>query len=256
MDKDEINDITTNGIKTASPSELSLDRETLLKYLPKGSSKRLTDELLQKLNNVEMDTGVCQEVFNEQLCSYSHLIGSGVSIEKLANAIKFVNLRLLPKMGNAKAYRIVFPEKTKEIEGRGQSVDSFASMYNGSKLVTEVQKLIMVPVHITYAPVHNAMIKKLFDLTNGIGAKDGDYVSPTVQMNAATELLKATAQPEENKLELKVGINDEAIEAQKQLTAQLAEMAALQMKQYQAGRELGKVQRLGVTYTAVVEEDE
>jgi hypothetical protein len=234
---------------------LVLDRETLSRYLPKGVSAKLTDEVLDMLNNVELATGVDQDLFNEQICSYAHLIKNGAGIEKLANAIKYVNLRMLPKMGNAKAWEIVFPDKAKEIRARGQNVDSFASMYNSSKLVVEVQKLVMVPVNISHAPVHNAMLKKLFDLTNGIGAKEGDYVSPTVQMGAAVELLKATAMPEDTNMNITVGLNEEAKTFQKSVMEQIAQVAAQQRDRLTKGESIQDVQQLGISFNKKEDEE-
>jgi len=228
-----------------------ISAEKLKQFMPRGSSVQVTDAILDMLNRVEEDTGVDQGLFEEQLLSYMHLVDNGVGLEKLANAIKFCNLRMLPKMSNTKAYKIVFPDKAKEIEDRDQSCDSFASMYNSSKLVTEISKLLMVPVYITNAPVHLAMHKKLFDLSNGIGAREGDYVSPTVQMNAAIALMEATKMPEDKSIELKIGMSDEAKSVQLALTEQLSRLAASQVAQFKAGVALDKVQRIGVNVVDV-----
>lgn len=250
---EELEKIDSTVIEYPQPEGIALDRETLAKYLPKGATRRLKDEVFEMLNNVEEDTGMSQELFSEQLCSYGHLITGGAGVEKLANAIKFVNLRQLPKMGAAKAYRVVFPRKTAEIEGRGQSVDSFASMYASTKMVTEVQKLMIMPTHITHRPMHNAMLQKLFNLTNGIGAKEGDYVSPTVQMNAAVELMNVTKMPEDNSMELKIGMSEEAVSVQQGLMAQLAKATDAQMASLAAGKSIKEVQRLGVNVDDIIE---
>lgn len=229
----------------------NLTVEKIKQFLPRGSSATVTEEIVEMLNNAERDSGVDQALFEEQMLSYMHMIENGVGIEKLANAIKFCNLRMLPKMGNAKAYKIVFPDKAKEIEERGQSCDSFASMYNSSKLVTQISKLLMVPVYITNAPVHMAMHKKLFDLSNGIGAKEGDYVSPTVQMNAAVALMDATKMPDDNSIELKIGMSDEAKSVQVGLTEQLARMADVQVQRLKNGESISSVQKIGVSVEAI-----
>ena len=232
---------------------IRMDRETLVKYMPKGFTGKITDEVLAMLNNVETDTGMSKELFSEQLYSYTHLLTGGVGIEVLANAIKFVNLRMLPKMGAAKAFAIVFPEKAKEIEDRGSTVDSFASMYAGTKTVVAVQKLILVPVYISHAPIHNATLKKLFDLSNGIGARADDKVSPTVQMNAAIALNAATKMPEDNSVTLKIGMTDEATKIQQGLFEQLAMNSELQLAALRAGKSIGDVQRIGVNVDRIIE---
>ncbi len=227
----------------------SITAEQLKGFLPRGSSARLTDEVLAKINNTEKDVGIPQDVFNEQILSYTHLLKGGVSMDQLVNAIRFCNIRMIDKMSNAKAWKIVFPVKAKEIEGRGQSVDSFASMYNNTKLVTEISKLVLMPLHITFAPLHMAAVKKQFDLMNGIGAKGDDYVSPTVQQKAAETLAMLTKVPEDNSIELKIGMSDEAISVQQNLTEQLGQMAEIQLARLAAGGDLAEVQQLGITFT-------
>ena len=235
------------------PVGIGLDMATLKSYMPKGFHGQVTKEILEMLNNVERDTGVSGELFSEQLCSYTHLMSGSAGIEKLANAIKYCNLRLLPKMGSARAYRIVFPAKTAEIEARGGDVDSFASQYGKTKMVTEIQKLLLIPVHISHAPMHNAMIKKLFDITNGIGAKADDRVSPTVQLNAAIALMELTKMPEESSIKLDIGLTDGAMSVTQGLMEQVARAADIQMAGLQAGKSIKDVQRLSVNVDDIIE---
>ena len=235
------------------PEQITLDKKTLQSYMPRGFTGKITDEVLDMINNVERDTGMSNELFTEQLCSYSHLMTGGAGINKLSNAIKFVNLRLLPKMGSARAYRIVFPRKTAEVEGRGETIDSFASMYSKTKMVVEIQRLLIIPTHISHAPMHNMMLQKLFDLSNGIGAKADDRVSPTVQMNAATELLNATKLPEDNNIELKIGMSDSAASITQGLMEQLAEATKLQKARIDAGESISTVQRIGVSTDRIID---
>ena len=241
-----MNEIVKKALTGEEPDSIKLDRTTLQSYMPKGFTGKITDEVLLMLNSVEEDTGMSEALFGEQLCSYSHLLTAGVSLHKLANAIKYCNLRLIPKMGSAKAYRIVFPTTTREKEARGLSIDSLASMYARTKTVLEIQKLLLIPTHISHAPMHNMMLQKLFDLSNGIGAKADDRVSPTVQMNAATELLNATKLPEDNNIELKIGMSDSAMDVQQNLADQIAASVALTREQLSKGVSLDEAQRIGI----------
>jgi len=231
-----------------------LTRERLESFMPKGSSVTITDEILKLINRVEQDTGMDQGLFEEQICSYAHLIGPGISVEKLMNAIKYVTLREVMG-GSAKAYRVVFPEKTVEIEGRGATVDNFASMYSNTKAVIEVQKLVMVGVHITHAPLRNQLLQKMVNLSNGVGAKPDDYVSPTVQLNATIAAYDAVKMPEDNTMELKIGMSDASIESQNNLAEQISKMAEMQMTNYKAGKSINEVQRLNIVHTVEVEDD-
>lgn len=230
-----------------------LTEEKIRKYLPKGSSTKLTKEIMASIHNAERDSGVSQELIEEQLLSYAHLLTGNVGIEKLLNAIKFCNLRMLPRMGNAKAYAIVFPAKAAEITARGETVDSFASMYNSSKMVTEIQKLLIIPAYITYQPMYHAAIKKQFDLMNGIGAKEDDKVSAHVQHLAAGKLAELTAMPEDNSIELKIGLTDSAKSVQEGLMEQLARSTDAQMASLAAGKSINEVQRIGISTDDIIE---
>lgn len=235
--------------KPIGSKEQGITREKLQQFIPKGYGGRVTDAVLEMIRRVEQDTGMDQGLFEEQLLSYTHLLGPGVSFEKLINAIKFVALREVAR-GQAKAYKIVFPEKAAEIEARGGDVSSFASMYALSKVVVEVQKLNMVSASITHRPLANQMLKKMTDLANGIGANPDDRVSPTVQLNAAIAVYEAVKMPEDNTMELKIGMSDSALSAQESLAEQLRRMADLQMKAFQSGKSLDDVQKIKVCIEA------
>ena len=232
--------------KPIGSKEQGITREKLMEFVPRGYGGKVTDAVLEMIRRVEQDTGMDQGLFEEQLLSYTHLLGPGVSFEKLINAIKFVALREVAR-GQARAYKIVFPEKAAEIEARGGSVDSFATMYASTKVVVEVQKLNMVSASITHRPLANQMLKKMTDLANGIGANPDDRVSPTVQLNAAIAVYEAVKMPEDNTMELKIGMSADALSAQESLAEQLRRMADLQMKAFQSGKRLEDIQKIGIS---------
>ena len=231
--------------KPIGSKEQGITREKLMEFVPRGYGGKVTDAVLEMIRRVEQDTGMDQGLFEEQLLSYTHLLGPGVSFEKLINAIKFVALREVAR-GQARAYKIVFPEKAAEIEARGGSVDSFATMYASTKVVVEVQKLNMVSASITHRPLANQMLKKMTDLANGIGANPDDRVSPTVQLNAAIAVYEAVKMPEDNTMELKIGMSDSYQSVQESLAEQLRAVAQAQMAALKAGKSLDEVQRIKI----------
>lgn len=240
--------------KPIGTHEQGITRDKLMEFIPRGYGGKVTDGVLEIIRRVEEDTGMDQGLFEEQLLSYTHLLGPGISFEKLINAIKFVALREVAR-GQAKAYKIVFPEKTAEIEARGGSVDSFATMYASSKVVVEVQKLNMVSASITHRPLANQMLKKMTDLANGIGANPDDRVSPTVQLNAAIAVYEAVKMPEDNTMELKIGLSDGALSAQESLAEQLRRMADLQMQAFKDGKNINDIQRINICVEAKVDNE-
>ena len=238
--------------KPIGSKEQGITREKLMEFVPRGYGGKVTDAVLEMIRRVEQDTGMDQGLFEEQLLSYTHLLGPGVSFEKLINAIKFVALREVAR-GQARAYKIVFPEKAAEIEARGGSVDSFATMYASTKVVVEVQKLNMVSASITHRPLANQMLKKMTDLANGIGANPDDRVSPTVQLNAAIAVYEAVKMPEDNTMELKIGMSDSYQTVQESLAEQLKAMAEAQMAALRAGKSLDEVQRIKIRTENVID---
>lgn len=243
----------SNNVKPIVAESQGITVEKLKKFLPKGSSTVVTQEIVDIIKRAEEDTGLDQNLVEEQVVSYMHLLNGSVGVEKLVNAIKFCNLRLMQGVGNARAYSIVFPKKATEIAARGQSVDSFASMYNSTKLVTEINKLLIVPAYITYQPLYHAAIKKQFDLMNGIGAKEDDKVSAHVQHLAAGKLAELLEMPKENSIELKIGMSDEAKSIQQTLADQISRAVDIQMARLDAGESIGAVQKLGISVERAID---
>jgi len=218
----------------------------LKQYLPKNVSLKAATEVAKELDEVEDKYGIDGEVFKEQFLSYTHLIKAGAGVKKLTNALKWVMMMQIPDMTQARAYRILFPEKVKEIEARGQQYTSFAAMYNQSKLVTEITKLQIIPTNVIYRPLFHQGIKKLVDLSNGLSADPNVKVSPTVQLEATKAYVDLVKPLEDNSIELKIGMSDEAMQAQNNLAEQLRAMAATQRAQLEAGSDIEDVQMINI----------
>lgn len=99
------------------------------------------------------------------------------------------------------------------------------------------------------------MLSKLVDLSNGRGAKEDDYVSPTVQLNATLGALDYLKAPEDKSIDLKIGYSEEAKAMQQDIFAQLAQNAQLMREQFEAGRSLRDVQKINIIVDAEIEEN-
>lgn len=185
--------------------------EKLKSFMPKGASAEVTQAIVDKINNTGNETGLLQEVFEEQILSYAGLVsGKGRTFEKLVNALKYCNLKLIPGMTNERAWAITFPDKYDKLITEKRFAASHVSMYNSSEMVIEIDKMLMMPVAIQYAPMFHHSVKKLFDLSNGIAA-GGKEASPHVQFMATAELAKLTKMPETAKVEVDVKVNQGSI---------------------------------------------
>lgn len=224
----------------------NITREKLKKFLPKGSSTQVTDEVLEMIHNLESDTGLPQNLLEEDVMSYAHMIGKvgGVGVYELVNAVKYCNLKR--NRSNKEAWAIVFPKKHDELIAAGKVTDNFVSMYNSSKLVVAIDKEMMVPYYLQYSAYNHFAIKKQYDLAN-------DYdVSPMVQHLAAKELFAMTKMPEDKTIELKIGASDAVLASQQEMNNSLAALVANQSRMFASGMQPADVQK--VHTIALVEE--
>jgi len=210
-------------------------RERIMSFLPKGTAAKVTDDMVDMINNLENDTGLPQNLMEEDVMSYLHLVGSikGVNVLDLINAVKYCNLKR--NMTNNMAWSIVFPAKMEELLSGKRDASSFVSMYNQSKLVVAIDKMMIIPTHIMYQGYFHQAVKKQFELMNGISAGDG-RVSPMVEHLAAKELALLTKQPEEAKSTVDVNINHGTIGDD--YKAAIAAMAKAKMANIEEGEDL------------------
>jgi len=63
--------------------------------LPKGSKHNITDKILELIDNMEDDTGLPQDMLEEDVMSYMYILKKAprTSLEELVNAVKFCNLK-------------------------------------------------------------------------------------------------------------------------------------------------------------------
>lgn len=241
-------------VRRVNESEESLINEDTIRNLYKGKvNDETVNAIVDKIHKIEETDGILQDYFEEQFMSYTDLIGPGISIDKIINAIKFVS-HVQSGLSNTKAYELVFPAKAKQIKERKGDTSSFATEYAKSKAVVEILSRSAIRADIEFMPVRNQLVKKLIDLTNGKGAKVDDYVSPTVQLNAALGALDILKPPEDKSIDLKIGLSEEAVAMQKNLADQIAASAAAMRQQFEQGKSIKEIQKVGITIDAEVEE--
>lgn len=220
--------------------------EKIKKFLPKGSSVKVSEAIIDEINNIENATGLNQEYTEERIMSSIHLLGgkSNYSLENLVNAIKYCNLR--QHYTNEQAWAITFPDRYDKLVAEGRQVASHVSMFNSSDMVVEVTKSMVLPAHLTYQPYFHASVEKQYNLMRGIGAKEGENVSAHVQHLAAKELSELTKKPEDNTIELKIGASDAILEQQQELNDGIMAMVRAQEKQFALGKNVEDIQKIHI----------
>jgi hypothetical protein len=232
-----------------------ITKEKIKSLLPKGSARQITDELMDLLRNMERDTGLPQNLLEQEFLGYIHLLRqhSTISLKELANAVKFCNLKR--NYSNKQAWSIVFPDKYKELVDKGAVIDNYVNMYNTSKLVVSIEKEMLIPISIQYAPYFHAATKMQFDIMNGQGCidKDGNQmnVSPMVRHLAAKELAALTKPIEEAQLNIKINPGEEAVSMQQEMNAQLKALVDMQKKRLENGEDIVDVQEIGINFDEV-----
>ena len=261
--KDELMSTPCATASRIVPTESqNLTKERIKSLLPKKTNIKVTDEVVRLIDNMEKDTGLPQELLEEDFMSYLHIITSGKaknSLAELANAIKFCNLKR--NHTNKDSWCIVFPTKAAELRANNKPTDNFVSMYNGSKLVVAIDKEMLIPIHLQYAPYFHAAVKKQFNLMSGTTNtvdKHGkpDKVSPMVQHLAAKELAMLTRQPEETKLDIKITPSSEALTMQQEMNDQLKLLTGKMKERMDAGADIIDVQQIGLDFSEVGKVDE
>ena len=223
----------------------NITKEKLQKFMPKGTSSNVTEDIVKIIHNIENDTGVSQEYAEEQVMSCMGLLGKqGVTLEKLVNAVKFCCLKR--HYDNKKSWAIVFPKKYDELVANGKYIDSHVSEYNSTYCVVEVDKMMMVPFYLQYNHLKHEALMTQAKLMRGIGAKENDYVSPHVQHLASKTVYEMLKSPEDNTIELKVGASDALIEQHREMNENIAKLVAQQASGFRQGLNTADIQKVHI----------
>ena len=230
--------------------EQKITKDKLRALLPRKTSVSVTDEILSMIHRIEDDTGLPQDLIEEDIMSYMHLLGTGSNgMKELVNAIKFCNLKR--NYDNKQSWSIVFPEKFDRLTELNKQIDNHVSAYNNSKLVIAIDKEMLIPVHLQYAGYFHAAVKKQFELMSGKSSTGQGTTSAMVEHLAAKELALLTAQPVETKIDLKVSPSDKALDMQTEMNDQLKVLVAQQRKRLEDGESIIDVQAIGVNFTEI-----
>ena len=247
----------SSAFKRPPSKPVKITKEKLKEYLPRGSRHTISEALLEMIGRMEDDTGLPQDLMEEEVLSYMHILKKvpRTTIEELINAVKFCNLKR--NYSNEKAWSIVFPDKYDRLKKLGKQIDNHVAMYNKSALVQEIDKEMLIPFYIQYAPYAHAAVKKQFDLMNGRAAPNAKgenmTVSPMVQHLAAKTLFEMTSMPETAKIDLTISKSEEEISLQQEMNQQLAQLVKQQKARLEMGESIEDVQQIGINLNDAVE---
>lgn len=244
--EDNVSDIKIDKITPYQPPKCdsqNITVEKLKKFMPKGTASKVTEEIVEFINNIENDTGLNQEYAEERVMSCMHLLGKqGVTLEKLVNAVKYCTLKRYHD--NKKAWAITFPKEYDALVKRNGFIDSHVSEYNKTYLVVEIDKMMLIPFHLQYDKLKHEALQVQANLMRGIGANEDDRVTPHIQHLASKAIMDMLKSPEENSIELKIGASDAMVAVQQELQDTLSEIVANQRRAFQNGMNVAELQRI------------
>lgn len=244
--EDNVSEIKIDKITPYQPPKCdsqNITVEKLQKFMPKGTASKVTEEIVEYINNIENDTGLNQEYAEERVMSCMHLLGKqGVTLEKLVNAVKYCTLKRYHD--NKKAWAITFPKEYDRLVKRNGFIDSHVSEYNKTYLVVEIDKMMLIPFHLQYDKLKHEALQVQANLMRGIGANDDDRVTPHIQHLASKAIMDMLKSPEENSIELKIGASDAMVAVQQELSDTLSEIVANQRRAFQNGMNVAELQRI------------
>lgn len=196
--------------------------------LPDKLKKSVNPAIHQKINDLLSDPDLC-ETYRENLMSYTHVMKEGkFQIEKYIDAVQYVSHKLMG-CTNIDAFSRTFPEKIKDWTTRGvesKDIASYVTAYNKSKLVNLILEQTLVPTWVLNQDLFQRALNTQAELM--MSAK-----SEKVRSDAANSLLTHLKQPENQKIELDIGVKkDSSIDALRQATEALV---AQQRQALQAG---------------------
>ena len=229
--------------------------------LPKNTNIAVTEEIVSLINSMEDDTGLPQELLEEDFMSYMHVVGSmkGVGLKDLVNAIKYCNLT--KNYDNKEAWSIVFPDKYNALVEGNKQIDNHVSMYNRSKLVVAIEKEMLIPVSLMYSKHFHEATQELYKIgVLGRGGKDAKgqemTVTPMVRVQALKELTTLTKQPEEQKLAVTINPGEAAVSMQQEMNDQLKSIVANQRQRLEDGDDIIDVQAIGIDFGEIGKDNE
>lgn len=222
--------------------EISL--ETVKAATPKRYRGTMTQSMVDDINKCIEDPDYGEE-FGESIFTYLNILGGSKkwSMFDYVSAVKYFSLTAAC-VNQVDAYCRVFPDRLQARLTLGLTkadMTGEASRYNGNELVSIIRDQALIPLHLVNQGILQKAINKAAQLM--MTAK-----SEKVQGDMALGLIKELRPPETNKVEVAIGLNDSAREAQERQTNAMLEIAENQRRMLAAGASLSDIQKLTMVH--------
>lgn len=181
-----------------------LTREQFDKSLPKQFKGRVSDEVLEEINELISDSSI-RDNFRENLLSYTSVMRDGrFTLDQYISAVKYVSYKLMGAT-NIEAYTKTFPDRYQRMIDEStpdKHIARYVTAYNKTQLVNLILEQTLVPSHVLNADMYQRAINVQAELM--LSAK-----SEKVRTDAANSLLNHLKTPETKKIELDIGVKED-----------------------------------------------
>ena len=234
-------------------SELSL--EYLVEVVPKTYKKLVNQDTVDEINSLASDPDYGVE-FRESMLTYSGILGGTErwSMTQYMDAVKYYSLTVA-NSSQTDAYIKVFPDRLQSRLDRGEdrsNIAGEASRYNKTDIVNKIRQQALVPFHL----YNQGTLQQAIDTAQHLMLHAR---SDKVRGDMALGLIKELRPPEAQQVELQIGLDDKALDAQNKQTEQLVNIAENQRRLLEAGMSIDEVQQIHVEKVYVdaeIEEEE
>ncbi len=197
----------------------SLSVKEFQECLPKSMHSNVTQGFVDSINNLQVDSEAA-EVFRDNLVTYSDVLKEGKY--KLVNYVEaslFVAFKMQGKT-NFQAWCSTFPKKYQRYVNErrpDKDIHAYASTYNKGKLVQAISERSMAVDHVLFADVRHRAIRRQAELM----MSDNEQVA----QRAADSIMNHLKAPEESKIKVDIGVNEnDTINQLEQTLSRMAKM--------------------------------
>ena len=215
-------------------------KELLKEMVPKKYKGIISEGSISEINKLIDDPDYGEE-FRESMLTHLDILSGKEpwTLNQYMDAIKYYSLTAVG-LTQVDAYTEVFPERLQSRLDSGQTRNDMsgeASRFNKTDLVNRIRERALVPLHLVNQGTLQLAINKATELM--INAK-----SEKVQGDMALGLIKELRPPEMQKVELQIGLNEEAQAARDRSDQKLVEIAQNQRLLLESGMKIEDIQKI------------
>lgn len=232
----------------AEPEVQPVTPELLKEIYPKN----ITPQALQEATNIINDSvytmsGGLQSYLRDNAIGLIETLVESKhhSFKDYMNAAKFITYKQAGKT-NREAWCKTFPDRVMRLQRDGQTkqiINTYATNFSKSQLVTKMHALMIVPSHVAYQDIYHKAVTIQAELMQN------PEVSPRVRSDAANSLMTHLKPPEVKQHELGIRVKDS------NAISQLKEALAEASSQFKNRIDNGAMTVTDVSYTKLYDED-